>query len=121
MAKDSDVNYVAIGAKRAGGAETISRREPQRSRDNRGIRARQKAVRLAAVAAACVQADQSNGVSAPQRSLRAKASACFACSAFSRCRKLIVQFRPGSLGQSPFMCVAQPRQERNEDSTAVTF
>ena len=49
--KDSDVNYLAIGAKGAGGAETISRREMQRSRDNRGIGARQKAVRLAAVAA----------------------------------------------------------------------
>src|SRR2546426_7661344 len=48
-------------------------------------------------ASACVQADQSNGVSAPQRSLREKASACFAWSAFSRRRKLIVQFRPGSL------------------------
>src|SRR2546426_3521243 len=48
-------------------------------------------------ASACLQADQSNGVSAPQRSLREKASACFAWSAFSRRRTLIVQFRPGSL------------------------
>src|SRR3989442_11014631 len=70
-------------------------------------------------ASACVQADQSNGVSAPQRSLREKASACFAWSAFSRRRTLIVQFRLGSLVTLPRCTLCQRNQFQRGSVTKV--